>query len=104
MNPKLETPWVKKNQLTAFCAACARKLIAEIQRTKRELASQFRRTFAGNEGMLRQVLNEAEAVAFLTEYPQLVFPTLALEKVEGAVAWQRHQQEIRRGQPHAVLN
>jgi len=104
MNTNLEIAWVKKNQLTKFCATCARKLIAEVQRTKRELASQFRRAFAGNEGMLRQVLNEAEAVAFLTEYPQLVFPTLALEKVEGAVAWQRHQQEIRRGQPHAVLN
>ena len=103
MNTTLvETPWVKRNPLTAFCASCARKLIAEIQRTKNELAAQFRKTFAGNERMLRLALNEAEALAFLTEYPQLVFPTLALEKVEGAAAWQRHQKEVRRGQLHAA--
>src|SRR5436190_22625328 len=102
MNTKIETPWVKQNPLTVFCAACARKLIAEIQRIKLELVSQFRSTFAGNERMLRQVLNEAEAVAFLTQYPQLVFPSLALEKLEGAVAWQRHQNEIRTGQLRAA--
>ena len=93
---------VTKNSLTSFCIDCARKLAAEIQRTKQEMASQFHETFAGNERMLRLVLNEAEALAFLTDYPQLVFPTLALEKVERAVAWQQHQNEIWRGELHAV--
>ena len=85
---------VTRNSLAAFCTDCARKLAAQIQRTKEELAAQFRKTFRGNERMLRLVLNEAEALAFLTQYPQLVFPSLALEKVEGAVAWQKHQQEV----------
>jgi len=103
MNTKtVETPSLTKNALTTFCAACGRKLIAEIQRTKQELTAQFHKTFGGNERMLRLVLNEAEAVAFLTEYPHLVFPTLALEKLEGAVHWQEHQREILRGQLQAV--
>ena len=93
---------VTKNSLTSFCADCARKLAAQIQRTKQDLVAQFRKTFAGNERMLRLVLNEAEALAFLTEYPQLVFPSLALEKVEGAIAWQKHQQEVLTGQLLAV--
>jgi hypothetical protein len=84
-----------KHPVTNFCIACAKKLMAEVQRTKQELTAQFRRAFRGNERMLRLVLNEAEALAFLTEYPLLVFPTLALEKVEGAVAWQRHQMQVR---------
>ena|SRR5689334_22367247 len=85
------------SSFTNLCVACGQKLLAEIRRTKKELASQFRKTFAGNERMLRSVLNEAEALAFLTEFPQLVFPSLALEKVEGAMAWQQHQQEIING-------
>jgi hypothetical protein len=93
---------VTRNSLTTFCTDCARKLAAEIKRTKQELAAQFRKSFTGNERMLRLVLNEAEALAFLTEYPQLVFPSLALEKVEGAVAWQKHQQEVLIGQFHPV--
>ena len=85
----------RKHPVTNFCIACGKKLMAEIQRTKQELTAQFRKTFRGNERMLRLVLNEAEALAFLTDYPLLVFPTLALEKVQGAVAWQRHQVQVR---------
>ena len=62
--------------------------------------SQFRRAFTGNERMLRLVLSEAEALAFRTEYPHLVFPSLALEKIESAVAWQRHQQQLGSEQKH----
>jgi hypothetical protein len=95
MNPQLETKLSTKNSLANFCVSCARKVASQIQNLKNELISQFRGTFSGNERMLRLVLNEAEALAFSTDYPQLFFPTLALEKVRSAVVWQRHQAQLR---------
>jgi hypothetical protein len=35
-------------------------------------------------------LNEAEALAWETEYPQLVFPTLAEEKIAAISSWYGH--------------
>src|SRR3954467_15904474 len=96
MNTKhIETTAAQQNSFTSFCRACSAKLIREIKRTKQELVAQFRSAFGGNERMLRLALNEAEALACLTEYPLLIFPTLALEKVQGVVGWQRHQQQVR---------
>jgi hypothetical protein len=40
-------------------------------------------------------LNEAEALAFQTEYPHLLFPTLAMEKIQAVSAWQSRQQLLR---------
>ena len=87
---------IENNQstFTTFCANYCRKLLSEIQRTKQDLVNQFRKTFAGQEQLLRLALNEAEAMAFLTEYPHLVFPDLAMEKVQSAADWQRHQQAL----------
>jgi hypothetical protein len=48
---------------------------------------------------LHLALNEAEAVARLSGFPQLVFPTLALEKAESVSAWHRRQQAIRQSGP-----
>jgi hypothetical protein len=94
MNIQTETKVSNGNTVTDFCVSCGRKLIAQIQNTKKELALRFRKSFYGNERMLRLVLNEAEALAFSTDYPQLLFPSLALEKVESAASWQRHQLEV----------
>jgi len=45
--------------------------------------------------MLRLALNEAEALAWQTDYPHLVFPTLAMEKAQGLAAWNQRQRAIR---------
>jgi hypothetical protein len=58
------------------------------------LLRQFQLGFRGQEQLLRLALNEAEALAFLTDYPHLVFPTLALEKVHDAAAWKNRQQQL----------
>jgi hypothetical protein len=42
-------------------------------------------------------LNEAEALAWETEYPYLVFPTLAAEKAQAVAKWQVRQHLIRNG-------
>jgi hypothetical protein len=95
MNTQAQIKLSNWNPITDFCVSCGRKLLAQIQQTKKELASQFRKSFSGNERMLGLVLNEAEALAFSTDYPQLLFPSLALEKIQSAAAWQRHQLQIR---------
>src|SRR5262245_10384154 len=47
-------------------------------------------------------LNEAEALAWQTDFPQLVFPTLAEEKARAAVEWYKRQETIlRRNTEHA---
>ena len=91
---RMENNQTYQNALTAFCANYCRKLLTEIQRTKQDLVNQFRKTFGGREQLLRLALNEAEALAFLTEYPHLVFPTLAMEKIQGVANWTTHQREV----------
>jgi hypothetical protein len=46
--------------------------------------------------LLRLALNEAEALAWQTGFPQLVFPSLAAEKAQGVSQWYRRQNAIRR--------
>src|SRR5438046_7422489 len=45
--------------------------------------------------LLRQALNEAEAIAWQTGSPQLVFPSLALEKPSAVATWERSQRTMR---------
>src|SRR5213592_1599845 len=45
--------------------------------------------------LLRQALNEAEAIAWQTGFPQLVFPSLALEKARAVATWERRQRTMR---------
>jgi len=52
--------------------------------------------FAGEHGrLLRLALNEAEALAWQTEFPHLMFPELAREKAQAAVAWHQRQRALR---------
>jgi hypothetical protein len=45
--------------------------------------------------MLQLALNEAEGLARQTDFPLLVFPTLAREKAEAISAWKVRQQRMR---------
>ena len=45
--------------------------------------------------LLRQALNEAEAIAWQTGFPQLVFPSLAQEKARAAATWENRQRAMR---------
>ena len=74
------------------CNASCRKLVAGIRRAKDALVTEFRGRAGHDEQMLRLALNEAEALAWQTEFPFLVFPTLAREKAESVAAWSRRQR------------
>lgn len=70
------------------------EVVARINRAKEAIRAEARGTLKVQEQLLRLALNEAEALAFQTLYPQLVFPTLAAEKVQGAARWSSRQRQL----------
>jgi hypothetical protein len=80
--------------------ASSTKLIVGIEQAKRDLTADHQ--FELPERLLRVALNEAEALAWETEYPQLVFPTLAEEKIEAMSAWYEHGGFLRSNYALAV--
>src|SRR5580765_7983369 len=95
------TARTKKNltanpSFAAACAASCQKLMAQIEKAKNTIMAEFREMRETHERLLRLALNEAEALAWQTEFPQLVFPTLAMEKAQAVATWSAHQQSVRR--------
>lgn len=77
------------------CIASCQKLAAQFERARRNLLAELRSAFDLPEGLFRSALGEAEALAFQTGYPHLLFPALAREKVQSAAGWNARQQLIR---------
>ena len=78
------------------CLASCQKLVAQIEQAKNRLAAEFKDNFKVHEELFRLAMTEAEALAWQTDYPQLFFPTLAMEKVQAVAAWQTRQDSLRR--------
>src|SRR6185436_1364829 len=98
-NDEIRSNSTPKLSLKASCQALCRKLLAQINNTKEQLFSEFKEYFGPEEHVLRLALNEAEALAWQTDYPHLLFPELAAEKAEAAAKWEQHQQILKNGQP-----
>jgi hypothetical protein len=84
---------------TSFLRVClngCRAIRERIQNVKDQIFRQHRELLKGQERLLRLALNEAEAIAWQTDYPFLVFPELAAEKAATTVTWQRRQKVIQR--------
>ncbi len=88
--------------LLNLCRSCGRKVLRQLTAVKKALFEESFKTLDHQERLLRLALNEAEALAWQTNYPHLVFPTLATEKVQAVSAWNRHQQFVRRISPSAA--
>lgn len=71
-------------------AVSGQKLIVGINRAKHDLAARFADQSELPLRLFQVALNEAEALAWETEYPQLVFPTLAEEKIAAISSWYDH--------------
>jgi hypothetical protein len=90
----------KENSVTnqmftnAWLASCE-KLLTQIERVKNNIVAEFQDAFATHEQLLDRALGEANALAWQTAYPQLVFPALAMEKVQTAAGWNARQRFIR---------
>jgi hypothetical protein len=79
------------NQAAPAVASCEKFAVA-IEQAKEGLVQEFGGQLAGHESVLRLALNEAEALAWETNYPHLVFATLAMEKAQAAANWENRQQ------------
>ena len=77
--------------LTGNADSCE-KLASQIADAKDRLNEEFSVRLSGHESVLRLALNEAEALAWETNYPHLVFATLAMEKAQAAASWENRQQ------------
>jgi hypothetical protein len=83
------------NRFARGCLASCQKLLTQIQRVKNAVLEEFRSSLAVNDQLLRLALNEAEALAWETDYPQLFFPALAREKAMAVAAWDTRQRRLR---------
>ncbi|MGA9779283.1 MAG: hypothetical protein WBS33_13515 [Verrucomicrobiia bacterium] len=77
------------------CIVSCQKWVAQIERAKGKLLTELQGTLDVPEKLFRMALGEAEALAWQTGYPQLLFPTLATEKVRAAAEWYARQQVLR---------
>ena len=85
--------------ITNRCLQSCKKLLAGIEQVKNKIAERVSRNVGSHGQVLQLALNEAEALAWQTDYPHLLFPALAVEKVQAAAAWQTRQQSVRAAAP-----
>ena len=78
------------------CLKCGKQILTQIRNAKEAILAEARDTLKVQEQMLRLAVNEAEALAWQTLYPQLVFPDLAAEKIQHATAWSHRQRLLHR--------
>ena len=74
------------------CLASGQKLTAQIERLKENLLAELRGTMDVPDRLFRLALGEAEALAWQTGFPHLLFPALAMEKVQAVAGWKVRQQ------------
>ena len=88
---------------TTNCLASCRKLLAQIEKVRQAVLNEFSETAAANEKLLQLALNEAEALAWQSGVPHLVFPVLALEKAKSVAAWHARQRSILQDGPRLAF-
>lgn len=96
-------PGCREGAFAALAQNPTKLAIDEIRKTKAGIFAEARESFGREHRMLQLALNEAEAIAWETKYPHLVFPALAGEKVEALKSWRRHQKAVRKLDPTIVL-
>jgi len=74
------------------CRECYDAIMTEIKNAREGILIEARKTQRIQERFLRLAVNEAEGLAWQTMYPQLVFPDLAMEKIQAIVQWIRSRQ------------
>lgn len=74
-----------------------------IAQVKQSMLHEYAELAGTHTRLLRLALNEAEAVAWQSGFPHLVFPVLATEKAKAAVAWHQRQHALRRGESESAF-
>jgi hypothetical protein len=82
--------------ITNRCVQSCRQLLAGIEQARNRIANEFHETLEANGQLVQLALNEAEALAWQTDFPHLMFPSLAMEKIQGVAAWHARQRSLQR--------
>lgn len=93
----------KINRFASRCAASCQKLLSQLARVRQTIQTEVRETLQVNDRLLRLALNEAEALAWQTDYPHLLFPSLAQERALAVATWTNHQRRILHREPRLRL-
>jgi hypothetical protein len=101
MNTTNENRNNAEQTFTNRCLQSCKVLLTEIEQAKNMIVNDFHEALDTHGNLFRLALNEAEALAWQTDYPHLVYPTLAMERVQAVVAWRRRQQFML--QPHLTF-
>ncbi len=88
---------------SALCLKSCKKILAHIAKARDAIFFESRGAVAAHGRMLHLALNEAEALAWQTANPHLVFPALAMEKAREVADWNRHQSSIRQEESRFAL-
>lgn len=105
MQSNTENRTGRPNSREAFRNACitsCQKVREQVARVRQGLFAEWRDMLTTQERLLQLALNEAEALAWQTEVPHLVFPTLAEEKVHAAASWTVRQRVMNSGRRAAI--
>jgi hypothetical protein len=94
MNMNIENK-TRLNRFATKCISSCKKLVEQIKKAKEAIQAEYQGSVRAHEQLLHLALNEAEALAWETSYPHLVFPMLAREKAQAVVNWEAHQRSIR---------
>jgi hypothetical protein len=85
------------------CVDSCRKILAQLENVKAQVVAEFRGQLDGHQRLLELAVNEAEALAWQTDFPELLFPTLATEKAGEVTGWHLRQQSLRRRMAPALI-
>ena len=96
MNAKIERNGQNAaRNFSGRCVDSCRKLLAQLDNVRAQVVAEFRDRLDDHQHVLDLALNEAEALAWETGFPQLLFPVLATEKARAVTGWHLRQQSLR---------
>ena len=81
-----------------YTLAICQKAAALIENAKTAIVSEFQDGRELTRHLLQLAVNEAEALAWETDYPHLLFPALAAEKAVAVDTWRKHQRWVKETQ------
>lgn len=77
------------------CRNTCKSIRDAVTRAKEAVLREYAHLVEEHGRVLRLALNEAEAIAWQTDFPHLIFPALATEKAQATVAWHQRQRAVR---------
>lgn len=92
-----------RQSFTHRCVASCRKLLAQLEGVKARILHDFQASLPEHEHVLELAVNEAEAIAWQTGFPQLFFPVLAEENARAVATWHAHQMDVLRHVPMVAV-